>query len=101
MARVELVDDRLTIVSSVLASRPKALVLPPFDADKTSTAPLVLRVRREAPHVAVLILASHPSGAGRPMLRAAQAGAHVITCPTATQLHRALASLLRPESVVE
>jgi hypothetical protein len=96
MATVQLVDDRLALVSSVLASRPGALVLPPFDFDHTSTAPLVLRVRREVPDVAVLVLSSHPGGAGQPMVRAAQAGAHLITSPTATELHEALASLLEP-----
>jgi hypothetical protein len=96
VAKIELVDDRFALVSSVLATRPGALVLPPFDTDHTSTTPLVLRVRREAPGVAVLVLSSHPGGAGQPMVRAVQAGAHVITSPTAAQLHEALASLLEP-----
>jgi hypothetical protein len=74
-------------------------VLPPFDSEHTSTAPLVLRVRREAPSVAVLVLSSHPRGAGQPMVRAAQAGAHVITSPTAAELHGALATLLEPRGV--
>jgi hypothetical protein len=96
VAKIDLVDDRLALVSTLLASRPGALVLPPFDTDHTSTAPLVLRVRREVPGVAVLVLSSHPGGAGQPMLRAAQAGAHVITSPTAAELRAALASLLEP-----
>jgi hypothetical protein len=99
MAKVELVDDRLAVVSAVLASRPDALVLPPFDADHTSTAPLVIRLRREVPGVTVLVLSSHPGGAGQPMLRAAQAGAHVITSPTAAELRATLASLLEPRGV--
>ena len=94
LAKIELVQDRFALVSTVLATRPGVLVIPPFDADHTSTAPLVLRVRREAPGVAVLVLSNHPGGAGQPMVRAAQAGAHVITLPTATQLHEALTSLL-------
>jgi hypothetical protein len=83
-------------VPVVLSSRPAALVVPPFDADHTSTAPLVLRARREAPDVAVVILSSHPAGAGQPMLRAAQAGAHVITSPTAAELQAVIGSLLQP-----
>lgn len=97
VAKIELVDDRFALVSTVLASRPGVLVVPPFDTERTSTAPLVLRVRREAPAVAVLVLSSHPGGAGQPMVRAAQAGAHVITSPTAGELHKALASLLEPQ----
>jgi hypothetical protein len=96
LARIELVDDRFALLSTLLAARPGALVLPPFDTERTSTAPLVLRARREAPGVAVLVLSSHPSGAGQPMLRAAQVGAHVITSPTAAELRTALASLLDP-----
>lgn len=96
VAKVELVDDRFALVSAVLATRPGVLVLPPFDTEHTSTAPLVLRVRREAAGVAVLVLSSHPGGAGQPMVRSAQAGAHVITMPTAAELHQALASLLEP-----
>lgn len=96
VAKLELVDDRFALVSSVLATRPGVLVLPPFDGEHTSTAPLVLRVRREAPGVAVLVLSSHPRGAGQPIVRAAQAGAHVIMMPTASELHEALASLLAP-----
>jgi hypothetical protein len=99
VAKIELVDDRFTLVSKVLASRPGVLVLPPFDTDRTSTAPLVLRVRREAPDVAVLILSSHPAGAGQPMVRAIQAGAYVITAPTGAELHAALASLLEPRGM--
>lgn len=101
MARIELVDDRFALVSAVLASRPGAVVLPPFDTDRTSTAPVLLRVRREAPDVAVLVLSSHPAGAGQPMLRAAQAGAYVITSPTAAELHAALASFLESRSAEE
>jgi hypothetical protein len=96
VAKIELVDDRFALVSTVLASRPGVLVLPPFDGEHTSTAPLVLRVRREAQWVAVLVLSSHPGGAGQPMVRAAQAGAHVITSPTAAELREALATLLEP-----
>jgi AmiR/NasT family two-component response regulator len=96
VATIELVDDRFALVSTVLASRPGVVVVPPFDAEHTSTAPLILRVRREAPAVAVLVLSSHPRGAGQPMVRAAQVGAHVITSPTTTELHEALASLLEP-----
>jgi hypothetical protein len=96
IARVELVDDRLGVVSAVQANRPGLVVLPPFDTQKTSTAPLVFRVRREVPAVPVLILSLHPSGAGQPMLRAAQSGAHVITLPTPAELHEALADLLQP-----
>jgi len=101
VARIELVDDRFALVSTILASRPGALVLPPFDTNRTSTFPLVLRVRREAPHVAVLLLSSHPGGAGQPMLRAAEAGAHVITSPTAGELRAALASVLGPQGVAQ
>ena len=97
VAKIELVDDRFAIVSTVLASRPGVLVLPPFDFERTSTAPLVLRVRREAPAIAVLVVSSNPGGAGQPMVRAAQAGAHVITSPTAAELHEALSSLLKPQ----
>jgi hypothetical protein len=99
VAKLELVDDRFALVSAVLASRPGVLVLPPFDTELTSTAPLVLRVRREVPDVAVLVLSSHPAGAGQPMVRAAQAGAHVITSPTGAELHAALASLLEPRGM--
>jgi hypothetical protein len=98
VARLEIVDDRFALVSSLLTSRPDALVVPPFDADHTSTAPLVLRVRREAPDVAVVILSSHPAGAGQPMLRAAQAGAHVITSPTAAELQAVLSTLLESQA---
>jgi MinD superfamily P-loop ATPase len=94
VAHLELVNDRFALVTTVLASRPDALVLPPFDTDRTSTAPLVLRVRREVPDVAVVILSSHPGGAGQPMVRAIQAGAYVITSPTAAELHAALSALL-------
>jgi MinD superfamily P-loop ATPase len=97
VAKIELVDDRFAIVSTVLANRPGVLVLPPFDVERTSTAPLVLRVRREAPAIAVLVVSSNPAGAGQPMVRAAQAGAHVITSPTAAELHQALSSLLKPQ----
>jgi hypothetical protein len=96
VAKLELVDDRFAIVSAVLASRPSVLVLPPFDTEHISTAPLVLRVRREVPDVAVLVLSSRPAGAGQPIARAAQAGAHVITSPTGAELHQALGSLLEP-----
>lgn len=97
VAKIELVDDRFAIVSTVLANRPGVLVLPPFDFERTSTAPLVLRVRREAPAIAVLVVSSNPGGAGQPMVRAVQAGAHVITSPTAAELHEALSSLLKPQ----
>ncbi|MDQ3995554.1 MAG: hypothetical protein M3303_00890 [Gemmatimonadota bacterium] len=99
VAKIQLVDDRFAIVSTVMASRPGVLVLPPFDADHTSTAPLVLRVRREVPDVAVLVLSSHPAGAGQPMVRAIQAGAYVITSPSGVELHAALASLLEPRGM--
>ncbi|MFN2566705.1 MAG: hypothetical protein ABR499_17045 [Gemmatimonadaceae bacterium] len=98
VARLELVDDRFALVSTIVAARPAALVLPPFDADHTSTAPLVLRVRREAPGVAVLVVSGHPGGAGQPILRAAQAGAHVITSPTASELREVLTVLLEPKA---
>jgi len=97
-ARIELVEDRLAIVSTVVALRPTVLILPPFDADRTSTAPLILRVRREAPGVAVLVLACHPAGAGQPLLRAVQAGAHVVAGATARELEDVLVGLLRPGS---
>ena len=93
-ARVELVDERLALLSAVLAFRPGALVLPPFDVQRTSTAPLVLRARREAPAVTVVVLAAHPAGAGQPLLRAVQAGATVLTAPTAEQLRGALLTIL-------
>jgi hypothetical protein len=99
LARIELVDDRFALISTIQAFRPGVLVLPPFDLDHTSTAPLVFRVRREAPSVAVLLLSSHPAGAGQPMLRAAQAGAHVITSPTSAELRAALADLLPSQGV--
>ncbi len=99
VAELELVDDRFALVPTITASRPVVLVVPPFDADRTSTAPLVLRVRREVPGLAVLVVSSHPAGAGQPMLRAVQAGAHVITSPTAAELHAALASLLEPRGI--
>jgi hypothetical protein len=94
VARVQLVDDRLSLVSSVLATRPAVLVLPPFDAAHTSTAPLVLRVRREAPGVAILVIACHPAGAGQPMLRAVQAGARIVPSATAEELREMLVGLL-------
>jgi hypothetical protein len=93
-ARIELVDDRLAVLSTVLAVRPGALVLPPFDLERTSTAPLVLRARREAPAVAVVVLAAHPAGSGQPLLRAVHAGAMVLTSPTAEQLRQALVEVL-------
>jgi hypothetical protein len=96
VAAIELVDDRFALVSTILATRPGAVVLPPYDREQTSTAPLVLRVRREVPSVAVLVISSHPAGAGQPMLRAAQAGAHVIASPTTAELHAALVSLIGP-----
>lgn len=99
IARIELVDDRFALVSTVQACRPGVLVLPPFDLDHTSTAPLVFRVRREAPSVVVLVLSSHPGGAGQPMLRAAQAGAQVITSPTAAELRATLADFLQSQEV--
>lgn len=96
LASVALIDDRLALVSTVLAFRPGALVIRPFDADQTSTAPLVLRVRREAPDVAILVVSSHPRGAGQPMLRAVQVGAQAIALPTVAELRAALGSLLQP-----
>jgi hypothetical protein len=98
IARVELVDDRLALLSAVLAFRPGALVLPPFDVGRTSTAPLVLRVRREAPAVAVVVLAAHPAGSGQPLIRAVHAGALVLTSPTADQLREALVEVLPGEA---
>jgi hypothetical protein len=98
IATIELVDDRFALLSTVMATRPGALVLPPYDSDHTSTAPLVLRMRREVPSVPVLVISSHPGGAGQPMLRAVQAGAHVIAAPTAAELKTALASLLEPKA---
>jgi hypothetical protein len=97
LARIELVDDRLALVSTVLASRPSALLIPPFDSEHTSTAPLVLRVRREAPGVAVFIVSSHPGGGGQPILRAVQAGAQAIASPTVAELRAALGSFLGPQ----
>jgi len=94
LAKLDLVDDRFALVSTITATRPAAVVLPPFDADQTSTAPLVLRVRREVPGVAIVVISAQPAGAGQPLLRAAQAGAHVITSPTAPELHAALTALL-------
>ncbi len=94
VARLELVDDRFALVPSVAACRPGVLVLLPFDADRTSTVPLVLRVRREVPGAAILVLSSHPAGAGQPILRAAQAGAHILTSPTAADLNAAITALL-------
>ena len=99
IASIELVDDRFALLSTVMATRPGVLVLPPYDSDHTSTAPLVLRMRREVPSVPVLVVSSHPGGAGQPMLRAVQAGAHVIAAPTAAELQAALASLLEPKGV--
>jgi hypothetical protein len=99
LATIELVDDRFALLSTVMTARPGALVLPPYDCDRTSTAPLVVRMRREMPSVPVLVIASHPGGAGQPMLRAVQAGAHVIAAPTAAELQAALASLLEPKSL--
>ena len=99
IASIELVDDRFAILSTIMATRPGLLVLPPYDSDHTSTAPLVLRMRREVPSVPVLVVSSHPGGAGQPMLRAVQAGAHVIAAPTAAELQAALASLLEPKGV--
>jgi hypothetical protein len=96
VGRLELVDDRLALVSTVLACRPGVLVVPPFDDARISTAPLVLRVRREAPDMGVLLIAGQPSGAGQPILRAAQAGALVIAAPTADAVRRALKALLEP-----
>ena len=96
VARLELVDDRFALVSTILTARPVALVIPPFDADRISTSPLVLRVRREAPDVAVLVVSEHPGGAGQPILRAAQAGAQVITAPTTDELRKALVALVEP-----
>jgi len=90
--RVEFVDERLALLSAVLAFRPGALVLPPFDVRRISTAPLVLRVRREAPAVTVIVLAAHPSGAGQPLLRAVQAGATVLTSRSAEELRETLVS---------
>jgi hypothetical protein len=98
MARIRQVDDRFALVSTLLASRPSAVVLPPFDKDRTSMAPLVFRVRREAPGVAVLLLSIHPQGAGQPILRAGQLGARVMTSPTAAELRAELSSLLQPRS---
>jgi len=95
LARIELVDDRLTLVSNVVALRPVALVLPAFDAARVSTAPLVLRLRREVPTVTVILLACQPSGAGQPILRALQAGAHVLAAGTPRDLAEVLAGLLR------
>ena len=94
VARLEQVDDRLAVVATVLATQPGVVVLPPFDVEGTSTFPLVLRVRREAPGVAVLLLATHPSGAGQPLLRAAHAGASVVTSPTSAELREELVTLL-------
>ena len=99
IASIELVDDRFALLSTVMATRPGVLVLPPYDSDHTSTAPLVLRMRREVPSVPVLVVSSHPGGAGQPLLRAVQAGAHVIAAPTAAELQAALASLLEPKGV--
>ena len=99
VATIELVDDRYALLATVLAMRPGALVLPPYDSDRTSTAPLVLRIRREVPSVPVLVISSHPRGAGQPMLRAVQAGAHVIAAPSAAELHAALASLLESKGL--
>lgn len=99
IASIELVDDRFALLSTVMAIRPSALVLPPYDSDRTSTAPLVLRMRREVPSVPVLVISSHPGGAGQPMLRAVQAGAQVIAAPTAAELQAALASLLEPKGL--
>jgi hypothetical protein len=99
IATIELVDDRFALFSTVMTTRPGALVLPPYDSDRTSTAPLVLRMRREVPSVPVLVISSHPGGAGQPMLRAVQAGAHVIAAPTAAELQAALASLLEPKDL--
>jgi hypothetical protein len=98
VANVELVDDRFALVSTILARHPGAVVLPPYDAERTSTAPLVVRVRREAPTVALIVISTHPGGAGQPMLRAVQAGAHVIAAPTAAELRTALATLLAANS---
>ncbi len=95
IARLELVDDRVTLVSNVVALRPAALVLPAFDAARVSTAPLVLRLRREVPTVAVILFACQPSGAGQPILRAVQAGAHVVAACAARELGEMLAELLR------
>lgn len=94
LAKIALVDDRLALVSTIVTIRPGALVLPPYDNDRTSTAPLVVRVRREVPSVAVVIISCHPGGAGQPFLRAVQAGAHVIAAPTLAELRTALAALL-------
>lgn len=99
LATIELVEDRYALLATVLSVRPGALVLPPYDGDRTSTAPLVLRMRREAPSVPVLVISSHPRGAGQPMLRAVQAGAHVIAAPTTAELHAALASLLESKGM--
>ena len=90
VAQVDLVDDRLALMSTILALRPGALVLPPLDGSRTSTAPLVLRVRREAPAVTVVIVAAHPAGAGQPMLRAVQAGALVLASPSSDELREVL-----------
>jgi hypothetical protein len=101
IATIELVDDRFALVATILARRPAAIVLPPYDDRRTSTAPLVLRVRREAPQVEVIVIASHPTGAGQPMLRSAKAGARVITSPTTAELQTILAALLEPRTATD
>jgi hypothetical protein len=68
--------------------------MPPFDSSRVSTAPLVLRLRREAPDVAVLVVAIRPTGAGQPILRAVQAGAHAVTSPSRSELRAVISRLL-------
>jgi hypothetical protein len=94
LARLELVDQRLAVVSTALRRRPGALVVAPFDSARVSTVPLVLRLRREAPDVAVLVVSNFPAGAGQPILRAVQAGAHAVTSPSNTELRAVISSLL-------
>ena len=94
LARLQLVDQRLAVVSTVLRQRPATVVVAPFDSARVSTAPLVVRLRREAPDVAVLVVSSFPAGAGQPILRAVQAGAHAVTSPSDTELRAVISSLL-------
>jgi hypothetical protein len=95
--RLEFVDDRLGLLRAVRRMDVRVVVLPLFDQHGVPTAPLVERLKRELPHVGVILLTLQPNGSGIALLSAVRAGGTPLVAPTADALWREIGAHLANE----
>jgi AraC-like DNA-binding protein len=82
------VDNRLDVMRAMRRLDVRVVVLPPFDEFGVPTAPLIERLSRELPDVAIVLVTLHPHGSGIALLAAVRAGARPLVSPTAESLWR-------------